>query len=104
MTNLQFRRCSQSGRCAHDQKRQTHHRYNSEQSIILFTRDRVDEYEWKYDNAVLPPDEELVIYEIHVGDFTGDLSGPNFRGQFKNVTEKIPYLKELGVNASELKA
>jgi pullulanase/glycogen debranching enzyme len=60
----------------------------------------LDEYEWKYDNCVLPPDEELVIYEIHVGDFSGgedDLSG---RGTFSNVKNKIEYLKELGVNAS----
>ena len=60
----------------------------------------IDEYEWKYDGSYLPPDEELVIYEIHVGDFSGGESDPNARGQFNNVTEKIEYLKELGVNAS----
>jgi 1,4-alpha-glucan branching enzyme len=48
----------------------------------------------------LPPDEELVIYEMHVGDFSGGESDPNARGQFKNVKEKIEYLKRLGVNAS----
>lgn len=60
----------------------------------------LDEYEWKYDSCALPPDEELVIYEIHVGDFSGGESDPTARGQFKNVTQKIDYLKELGVNAS----
>ncbi|CAF4286367.1 unnamed protein product, partial [Rotaria sordida] len=49
----------------------------------------LDEYEWKYDNCYLPPDEELVIYEIHVGDFSGGDNDPNARGQFKNVKEKI---------------
>ena len=59
-----------------------------------------DEYEWKHDDTPLPPDEELVIYEIHVGDFSGVENDPNARGTFTNVTKKIEYLKELGVNAS----
>ena len=60
-----------------------------------------DEYEWKHDNCYLPPDEELVIYEIHVGDFTGGETPENPRGTFKNIKEKIEYLKQLGVNASK---
>ncbi len=60
----------------------------------------LDEYEWKHDNCYLPPDEELVIYEIHVGDFSSGENDPQGRGQFKHVKEKIDYLKELGVNAS----
>jgi 1,4-alpha-glucan branching enzyme len=60
----------------------------------------LDEYEWKYDGCFLPPDEELVIYEIHVGDFSGGENDPNARGTFTNVTKKIEYLKDLGVNAS----
>lgn len=61
-----------------------------------------DEYEWKHDGCFLPPDEELVIYEIHVGDFTGGETPETPRGTFKNIKEKIEYLKQLGVNASEL--
>jgi 1,4-alpha-glucan branching enzyme len=60
----------------------------------------LDEYEWKYDSCFLPPDEELVIYEIHVGDFTGGEGDPKARGKFRNILEKIDYLKQLGVNAS----
>ena len=60
----------------------------------------LDEYEWKYDNCYLPPDEELVIYELHVGDFSGGENDPLARGTFKHVTEKIDYLIQLGVNAS----
>ncbi|CAF4159753.1 unnamed protein product [Rotaria sp. Silwood2] len=59
----------------------------------------IDEYEWKYDNCFLPPDEELVIYEIHVGDFSGGENDQHARGQFKHVRQKIDYLKELGINA-----
>jgi 1,4-alpha-glucan branching enzyme len=60
----------------------------------------LDEYEWKHDGCFLPPDEELVIYEIHVGDFSGGIDDPNARGTFTNVLKKIDYLKELGINAS----
>ncbi|UJR13906.1 hypothetical protein I4U23_000912 [Adineta vaga] len=62
----------------------------------------IDEYEWKYDHCSLPPDEELVIYELHVGDFAARDDDPLSRGQFKHVTQKIEYLKELGINAIEL--
>ncbi len=61
----------------------------------------LDEYEWKHDASPLPPDEELVIYEIHVGDFSGGIDDPNARGTFTNVLKKIDYLKELGVNAGK---
>ncbi|CAF1350040.1 unnamed protein product [Rotaria sordida] len=63
---------------------------------------REDEYVWKYDDCALPSDEQLIIYELHVGDFSGGLDDPNGRGAFKNVTKKIDYLKELGVTAIEL--
>jgi len=68
--------------------------------LIGLIKNFLDEYEWKYDNCSLTPDEELVIYEIHVGDFSGGENDPHARGQFKYVREKIDYLKELGVNAS----
>ena len=47
--------------------------------------------------------EDLIIYELHVRGFTMDpSSGVNARGTFEGIREKIPYLKELGVNAVEL--
>lgn len=46
---------------------------------------------------------DLIIYETHVRGFTQSLtSGVANRGTFDGLTEKIPYLKELGVNAVEL--
>ncbi|CAF1532851.1 unnamed protein product, partial [Didymodactylos carnosus] len=54
----------------------------------------LDEYEWKYDNAVkLVPDEQLIIYELHIGDF---------QSKFTDVTAKIDYIKQLGVNCVEI--
>ena len=46
---------------------------------------------------------DLIIYELHVRDFTHHpSSGVKHRGTFSGLMEKIPYLKELGINAVEL--
>lgn len=46
---------------------------------------------------------ELVIYELHVRGFTRHpSSGVEHKGTYAGLKEKIPYLKELGINAVEL--
>ncbi|MDD6826827.1 MAG: glycogen debranching protein GlgX [Oscillospiraceae bacterium] len=48
---------------------------------------------------------DLIIYELHVRGFTFDKSSgvtDKCRGTFAGIKEKIPYLKELGINAVEL--
>ncbi len=46
---------------------------------------------------------DLVIYELHVRGFTcHPSSGVEHPGTFAGLKEKIPYLKELGINAVEL--
>ena len=46
---------------------------------------------------------DMIIYELHVRDFTHHpSSGVQHRGTFSGLMEKIPYLKELGINAVEL--
>ena len=46
---------------------------------------------------------DLIIYELHVRNFTHHpSSGVQHRGTFSGLMEKIPYLKELGINAVEL--
>lgn len=46
---------------------------------------------------------DLIIYELHVRGFTEHVSsGVKNRGTFDGLMEKIPYLKELGINAVEL--
>ncbi len=46
---------------------------------------------------------DLIIYELHVRGFTiHPSSGVKNRGTFSGLREKIPYLKELGINAVEL--
>ncbi|HIS26071.1 MAG TPA: glycogen debranching protein GlgX [Candidatus Pullilachnospira intestinigallinarum] len=46
---------------------------------------------------------DCVIYELHIRGFTRhSSSGVNHPGTFAGLQEKIPYLKELGINAVEL--
>ena len=46
---------------------------------------------------------DLIIYELHVRGFTiHPSSGVTHRGTFAGLKEKIPYLKDLGINAVEL--
>ena len=46
---------------------------------------------------------DLIIYELHIRDFTHHpSSGVKHRGTFAGLMEKIPYLKELGINAVEM--
>ncbi len=62
-----------------------------------------DNFDWGVETNPLIPMEDLVIYELHVRGFTMDeSSGVSCPGTFSGIMEKIPYLKELGVNAVEL--
>jgi 1,4-alpha-glucan branching enzyme len=56
-------------------------------------------FEWDHDDHTLPQDHQLVIYELHVAEF-GATDGR--LGTFNDVTERLDYLRELGVNAIEL--
>ena len=43
---------------------------------------------------------DLIIYELHIRGYTKDKSsGLKHKGTFAGLMEKIPYLKELGINA-----
>jgi 1,4-alpha-glucan branching enzyme len=78
---------------------------NETQNGVLRIKDGqriVDTYVWQHDDKHLPADHELVIYEMHVGDFSGGEDDPYARGKYKHVIEKLDYLCELGVNAIEL--
>ena len=59
----------------------------------------VDTYVWQHDDKPLPPDHELVIYELHVGDFSGGNGDSEGQGRYKNVIERLDYLVDLGINA-----
>ncbi len=61
-----------------------------------------DTYVWRHDQQPLPADHELVLYELHVGDFSGGEGGSYRRGRYKDVIDKLDYLCELGINAIAL--
>ncbi len=62
-----------------------------------------DDFKWDGDKPLEIPMKDLIIYEIHVRGFTKDKSsGVKRAGTFAGVIEKIPYLKELGVNCLEI--
>ena len=61
------------------------------------------DYIWDGDKPLEIPMNDLVIYEMHIRSFTADASsGVRYKGTYAGLLEKIPYLKELGVNCIEL--
>ncbi len=64
-----------------------------------------DDFDWEGDRPLEIPLEDLVIYEMHVRGFTRHASSglaPAESGTFSALRQKLPYLRELGVNAIEL--
>ena len=57
-------------------------------------------FDWGDDHFQMPAWNELVIYELHVGTF----NAPDLErvGTFLSVVEKLPYLRDLGINCIEL--
>lgn len=59
-------------------------------------------FDWGNIKQLEQPFEDLVIYEIHVRGYTKDKSsGVSAPGTFAGLKDKIPYLKDLGINAVE---
>ena len=67
---------------------QTHGVHKASRAVDLYDIRR--DHQWKG----VPP-EKLIIYELHVGTFTPS-------GTFDAIKRKLPYLKELGINAIEI--
>ncbi len=64
-----------------------------------------DDFDWENDRPLEIEPEDQIIYEMHVRSFTRDDSSgvkEKHQGTFAGIRDKIPYLKELGVNAIEL--
>ena len=57
-------------------------------------------FDWGDDHFKMPTWNELVIYELHVGTF----NAPDAEkvGTFMSMAEKLPYLRDLGINCIEL--
>jgi len=62
-----------------------------------------DAFDWQGDQPINRPLSESIIYETHVKGFTAsESSGVQHPGTYLGLTEKIDYLKRLGMTAVEL--
>ncbi len=62
-----------------------------------------EEFDWEGDRPLHIPYEECVIYRAHVRGFTRHTSSKvKEKGTFRGISEKIPYMKELGITTLEL--
>ncbi len=59
-------------------------------------------YRWIVTDFKIPDHHNLMIYEILLRDFTGQEGKSNASGTLSQAMERIPYLRDLGVNAVEL--
>lgn len=88
-----------SGRNVWKQKPDWNNQYQHRAQVVF------DDFDWKHDKPPEIPLEDLIVYEMHVRSFTAhESSGVKVgkRGTFAAIRDKIPYLKELGVNCVEL--
>lgn len=65
------------------------------EGIVSVFKPGQETYKWKNPTVTIPPNEQMVIYELLVRDFTEEHS-------FKAVREKLDYLKDLNINVLEL--
>ena len=78
---------------------------SASENAIAYIKDGeriVDTYVWQHDDQPLPADHELVIYELHIADFSGGEANHEGRGTYQDAIAKLDYLSDLGVNAIEL--
>ena len=60
------------------------------------------DFDWGNDKPLNIPHKDLIIYEMHIRGFTRHPSSQvSHPGTYLGLIEKIPFLKELGVNAVE---
>ncbi len=63
----------------------------------------MEDYHWEGDKPLEIKNNDLIIYELHVRSFTRHKSSEvKYPGTYAGLIDKIPYLKELGVNCVEL--
>lgn len=73
--------------------------YRRERREPFFSRVLLPDFDWEGDRPLEIPDCDVVAYSLHIRGFTRHrLSGVKDKGTFQGLTEKIPYLQELGIN------
>ena len=78
-------------------------RPESDEGFVYHARVVENNFDWGNVRQLELPMEDLIIYELHVRGYTKDSSsGVSARGPYEGLRQKIPYLKDLGINAVEL--
>ncbi|MGA1826364.1 MAG: alpha-amylase family glycosyl hydrolase, partial [bacterium] len=86
---------------------------SSDKDLVIDSRDNAhcvpksividDRFDWQEDKHPNIPLNALIIYEAHLKGFTAHPSShAQQRGTYLGFIEKIPYLKDLGINTVEL--
>ncbi len=70
--------------------------------MLAVYHENINRYDWKVNDFKGASRQDLVIYELLLRDFTGTEDRADGNGTLRRAMERIPYLKELGVNAIEL--
>jgi 1,4-alpha-glucan branching enzyme len=58
------------------------------------------DFDWGLEDYHIPPWNEVVIYQMHVGTFNDQPGGPP--GNLNGAIEKLCYLRDLGINAIKI--
>lgn len=73
---------------------------NDKQKKLVRSGICLEEYEWDEDCQIRRPFNEVILYQLHVRGYTKhSSSGVKHKGTYEGLREKIPYIKNLGVNA-----
>lgn len=70
--------------------------------VLAVYHENINKYDWSVKDFKGVRQQDLVIYELLLRDFTGTEGKAEGNGTLRKAMEKLPYLKELGVNAIEL--
>ena len=71
-------------------------------TMLAVYHENINKYDWKVKDFKGPRQQDLVIYELLLRDFTGTEGASNGDGTLAKAIEKLPYLVKLGVKAIEL--
>lgn len=71
-------------------------------TFVAWYGDKLLDYKWTNTNFRGAAKDNLVIYELLFRDFTGTEGMARGNGTVRQAIEKLPYLKDLGINAIEV--
>lgn len=76
------------------------HGYGTKKNRLPRCMVQAQNYDWEEDRTLCYPYEDVILYVLHVRGFTKHRSsGVQYKGTYRGIIEKIPYLKELGITS-----